>query len=201
MIMFSIYIEDIGLMLLHRRNIPHRFPSLHLFIVKTNESSKLPERSSKDFLASHPSQKFILHVNLKSDVELTDSGFIPIVAELHHLAKTHDPELLDQVLDAWKAIQISPIDPLALLHWPTDELTPEELILHLRVEVGRKGVIVPLVVLLLTSLPVLLGVFLGIVHLGMIFQVDWTDPFFLVLIIVVLHLEFVKQGVLLGSTR
>jgi len=101
--------------------------------------------------------------------------------------KTHDPELLDQVLDAWKAIQISPIDPLALLHWPTDELTPEELILHLRVEVGRKGVIVPLVVLLLTSLPVLLGVFLGIVHLGMIFQVDWTDPFLLILIIIVIH--------------
>jgi hypothetical protein len=117
------------------------------------------------------------------------------VTELHHLAKTHDPELLDQVLYAWKAIQISPIDPLALLHWPIDELTLEESILDLRVEVGRKGVTISLVVLLLTSLLVLLGVFPGIVCLGTIFQVDWTDPF-LILIIIVIHLEFIERGVL-----
>ena len=59
--------------------------------------------------------------------------------------------------------------------------------MHLRVEVGRKGVIVPLVVLLLTSLPVLLGVFLGIVRLSMILQMDWMDPFLLILIIIVIH--------------
>ena len=62
--------------------------------------------------------------------------------------KTHDPELSDQVLNAWEAIQVGLVDPLTLLHWPADEITPEELILDLGVEVGRKGVTVPLVVLL-----------------------------------------------------
>ena len=95
MIMFSIYIEDIGLMLLHWQKIPHRFPSLHLFIVKTNESSKITEQSGEDFLANHTSQKLILHVNIKSGVELTNSGLILVVTELHHLMKTHDPKLLD----------------------------------------------------------------------------------------------------------
>ena len=116
--------------------------------------------------------------------------------------KTHDPELLDQVLDAWKAIQISPIDPLALLHWPIDELTPEESILDLRVEVGRQGVTGSLVVLLLASLPVLLGVLPRIIRLGTSFQANWTNPFFLVLILIVMHFEFVEWGVLpLGPIR
>jgi hypothetical protein len=76
--MFAICIEDVGLVLLHRWKILLKFPSLHLFIIKTNKSSKLLERSSEDLLASHPSQKFILHVNLKRGVELTDSGLIPV---------------------------------------------------------------------------------------------------------------------------
>jgi hypothetical protein len=131
-----------------------------------------------------------------------DSGLIPVVTELHHLMKIHDPELLDQVLDAWEAIQIGPIDPLTLLHWLADELTPEDPILDLGVEVGRKGVTIPLVVLLFTNLLIFLCALPRIVPLGMIFQADWMDPFFLVLIITVVHLEFIEWGVLpLGSTR
>ena len=57
----------------------------------------------------------------------------------------------------WEAIQIGPVDPLTLLHWPADEITLEELILDLGVEVGRKCVTVPLVVLLFASLVVFLG--------------------------------------------
>ena len=65
-----------------------------------------------------------------------DSGFIPFVTELHHLMKTHDPKLLDHVLDAWEVIQIGLVDSLTLLHCPVDELTPKELVLDLGVEVG-----------------------------------------------------------------
>ena len=64
-----------------------------------------------------------------------DSRIIPIVPELHHLVKTHDPKLLDQVLDAWEVIQIGLVDPLTLLHWPIDELTPEQLVRNLGMEV------------------------------------------------------------------
>ena len=71
--------------------------------------------------------------------------------------KTHDPELSDQVLNAWEAIQVGLVDPLTLLHWPTDEPTPKELKLDLRVEVGRQGVTIPLVVLLVASLSIFLG--------------------------------------------
>ena len=60
-----------------------------------------------------------------------DSELIPVVTKLHHLMKTHDLKLLDQVLNAWEAMQIGLVDPLTLLHWPTDELTQEELILDL----------------------------------------------------------------------
>ena len=52
-----------------------------------------------------------------------DSGLILVVTELHHIMKTHDPKLLDHVLDAWEAIQIGLVDPLTLLHWPADEIT------------------------------------------------------------------------------
>jgi hypothetical protein len=70
------------------------------------------------------------------------------------------------------------------------------------VEVGRKGVTIPLVVLLFTNLLIFLCALPRIVPLGMIFQADWMDPFFLVLIITVVHLEFIEWGVLpLGSTR
>ena len=114
------------------------------------------------------------------------------MTELHHLMKTHDLELLDQVLDVWEAIQIVLVDPLTPLYWPADELTLEEPILDLGVEVGRKGVTIPLVVLLFKRLLVFLGSLPIIVPLGTTFQVDWMDPFFLILIIVVIHLEFFK---------
>ena len=45
---------------------------------------------------------FIFHVNFMSGVELTNDGLIPIVPELHHFAKTHALEMLNQVLDAWE---------------------------------------------------------------------------------------------------
>jgi hypothetical protein len=57
-------------------------------------------------------------------------------------------------------------------------------------------------VLLFASLLIFLSALPRIVPLGMIFQADWMDPFFLVLIITVIHLKFVERGVLpLGSTR
>ena len=131
MLMFHSWIKDIGLLPLHCWKVTHRFPSFHFCIVETNERSKVLERSNEVFLASHPRQTLILHVNFKSGIELMNNGLIPIVPKLHHLVKTHDPKLLDQVLDAWEVIQIGLVDPLTLLHWPVDELTQEELILDL----------------------------------------------------------------------
>ena len=41
MLMFPSWIEDIGLLPLHCWKVTHRFPSLHLCIVETNERSKV----------------------------------------------------------------------------------------------------------------------------------------------------------------
>ena len=70
MLMFPSGIEDVGLMHLHLREALHRFLGLHLIIVKTNESRKLLEQSGEALLNSHPSQRLILHVNLKSGIKL-----------------------------------------------------------------------------------------------------------------------------------
>ena len=104
MLMFPSWIEDIGLLPLHCWKVTHRFPSFHFFIIETNERRKVLERSNEAFFASHPRQTLILHVNFKSGVELTNNRLIPIVSKLHHLAKTHALEMLDQVLDAWEFI-------------------------------------------------------------------------------------------------
>jgi hypothetical protein len=100
MMMLPSWIEDIGLLLLHRGKVTHRFLSLHFCIIQTNERSKVLEQSSETFLASHPRQTLILCVNLKCGAELTNNRFVPIVPELHHLAKTHALETLDQILNA-----------------------------------------------------------------------------------------------------
>ena len=56
--------------------------------------------------------------------------------------------------------------------------------------------------LLLASLLVLLGVLPRIIHLGTSFQVNQTNPFFLIFILAVIHFEFNEQGVLpLGPIR
>ena len=95
MLMLPSWIEDIGLLLLHGWKVTHRLPNLHFCIIKTNERSKVLELSSETFLASHPRQTLIFHVNLKCGVELANDGLIPIVPEPHHLAKTHALEVLD----------------------------------------------------------------------------------------------------------
>ena len=102
MLMLPSWIEDIGLLLLHHGKVTHRFPSFHFCIIKTNERSKVLEQSSETFLASHPCQMLIFHVNLKCGVELTNDGLIPIVPELHHLVETHALETLDQVINTWE---------------------------------------------------------------------------------------------------
>ena len=104
MLLFPSWIEDIGLLRLHCWKVTHIFPSLHFYIVETNERSKVLKRNDEAFPASHPCQTLVLHVNLKSGEELMNNGLIPIVLELHHLVKTHALEFLDQVLDAWKFI-------------------------------------------------------------------------------------------------
>ena len=76
-----------------------------------------------------------------SGVELTNDGLIPIVPELHHLAKTHALKTLDQVINAWEFFLIGPVDPSTLLHRPIDEFTPKELVLHRRMEVGIKSIL------------------------------------------------------------
>ena len=102
MLMLPSWIEDVGLLFLHFGKVIHIFPSLCFCIVKTNERSKVLELSSETFLASHPRQTLIFHVNLKCGVELTNDRLIPIVPELHHLAETHTLETLDQVINAWE---------------------------------------------------------------------------------------------------
>ena len=102
MLILPSWIEDIGLLLFYGGKVTHRLPSLHFCIIKTNEISKVLEQSSKTFLVSHPHQMLIFYVNLKCGIELMNDRLIPIVPELHHLAKTHAPEMLDQVLDAWE---------------------------------------------------------------------------------------------------
>ena len=69
-----------------------------------------------------------------------NDGLIPIVPELHHLAKTHAPKTLNQVIDAWEFFQIGSVDPLTLLHRPIDEFAPKELVLHGRMEVSVESV-------------------------------------------------------------
>ena len=59
-----------------------------------------------------------------------NNRLIPIMLELHHLAKAHASEMLDQVLDVWEFFQISLVDPSALLHRPINEFTPKEFVLH-----------------------------------------------------------------------
>ena len=60
-------------------------------------------------------------------------------------------------------------------------------------EVGRKGVTLPLVALLSAILLVLDGALLGIVNLGLISQADGTNPIFLVLVITEVDLDLVER--------
>jgi hypothetical protein len=102
MLMLPSWIEDVGLLFLHLGKVTHSFPNLHFCIVKTNERSKVLECSSETFPTSHPHQTLIFYVKFKCGIELTNDGLIPIVPKLHHLAKTHALEVLDQVIDAWE---------------------------------------------------------------------------------------------------
>jgi hypothetical protein len=95
MLMLPSWIEEIGLLLLHCGKVTHRFLNLHFCIIQTNERSKVLEKSSEAFLASHPHQMLILCVNLKCGIELMNNRLIPIVPKLHHLAKTHALATLD----------------------------------------------------------------------------------------------------------
>ena len=103
-LMFPSGIEHVGLIFLHLWKALHRFLSLHLLIVKVNESSKLLECSVKALFASHPSQGLILNVNLKSGIERMDRRFILVVLELHDLLQAYTSKHLDLALDAWKGI-------------------------------------------------------------------------------------------------
>ena len=114
-----------------------------------------------------------------------NDGLIPIVPELHHLAKTHSLETFDQVLNAWEFFQIGPVDPSTLLHRHVDEFAPKELVLHKRMEVGVESVAFPMVALLAAIVPILDHAFPRIVNLGSISQADGMDPIFLILILII----------------
>ena len=60
-------------------------------------------------------------------------------------------------------------------------------------EVGRKGVTLPLVALLSAILLVLDGALLGIVNLGSISQMNGTNPIFIMLIITKVDLNLIKR--------
>jgi len=122
-----------------------------------------------------------------------NDGLIPIVPELHHLAKTHALKTLDQVINAWEFFLIGPVDPSTLLHRPIDEFTPKEFVLHRQLELGRKGVSLPLVAFLAAILLVLDGALPGIVNLGSISQTDGTNPIFLVLVITKVNLNLIER--------
>ena len=118
-----------------------------------------------------------------------NDGLIPIVPELHHIAKTQAPETLDQVIDAWEFFQIGSVDPLTLLHRLVDEFAPKELELHKRMEACIQSVTLPMVALLAAILLILNNSFPRIVNLGSISQADGTDPIFLVLVLVITKVD------------
>ena len=114
-----------------------------------------------------------------------NDGLIPIVPELHHLAKTHALKTLDQVINAWEFFLIGPVDPSTLLHRHVDEFAPKELVLHGRMEVGIESVALPLVALLAAILSILDDALPRIVNFGSISQADGTNPIFLILVLVI----------------
>jgi hypothetical protein len=111
---------------------------------------------------------FFFHVNLKSGIELANYRLIPITPEPHHSAKSHELKFLDQVSNTRETLQISPANPLTLLHKPLDEFTPEEPVLHPRMEVSIESITIKMIAPFIALLLKLGSALASVVYLGLI---------------------------------